>query len=44
MSESEVGQLLYKTLGDRIPAEEAACFSVRLKYLPLAIVQVAAFI
>ncbi|KAJ0108861.1 hypothetical protein J7T55_011355 [Diaporthe amygdali] len=44
MSESEAGRLLHKTLGDRIPAEEAACLFARLEYLPLAIAQAAAFI
>lgn len=44
MSESEAGQLLHKTLGDGISAEEASCLSARLEHLPLAIAQAAAFI
>lgn len=44
MSEREAEQLLHKTLGDRISTEDAACLSIRLEHLPLAIAQAAAFI
>ncbi|KAK2038456.1 hypothetical protein LZ31DRAFT_608634 [Colletotrichum somersetense] len=44
MDQSETGQLLQKMLGKEASLEEAASLSARLEYLPLALVQAAAFI
>ncbi|KAK2035422.1 hypothetical protein LX32DRAFT_606668 [Colletotrichum zoysiae] len=44
MDQNETGQLLQKMLGKGASIEEAASLSARLEYLPLALVQAAAFI
>ncbi|KAK2055584.1 hypothetical protein LY76DRAFT_628220 [Colletotrichum caudatum] len=44
MDQNETGQLLQKMLGKEASLEEAASLSARLEYLPLALVQAAAFI
>ncbi|KAK1962871.1 hypothetical protein LY78DRAFT_642439 [Colletotrichum sublineola] len=44
MDPKETGQLLQRTLGKEASLEEAASLSARLEYLPLALVQAAAFI
>ncbi|KAK1569875.1 P-loop containing nucleoside triphosphate hydrolase protein [Colletotrichum navitas] len=44
MNQNETGQLLQRTLGKEAPLEEVSSLSARLEYLPLALVQAAAFI